>query len=156
MCKRHQVSPMTVRRAVNILVDQGVVDTVQGLGTFVKPLDLGSTVFRLDDVLFNDPSRVRIRLLAVRIVRAEQRVAERLRLQAGDRAIYLRRLLYLDEKPAYYHREYMVYDPARPIVEAEMEVTSLQGLFQGAGGKVIKRGELSVEAVLMSGEEAGC
>lgn len=154
LCKKYKVSSMTVRRAINILSDQGVVDTVQGLGTFVKPLNLGSTAFRLDDVLFSDPDRVRIQLLSVRIVRANERISGKLLLQDGEKTMHLRRLLFLDEEPAYYHQEYMIYDPALPIVESEMEVTSLQGLFQGVGNKLIRRGEMSVDAVLMSEEES--
>ncbi|MFN2217400.1 MAG: GntR family transcriptional regulator, partial [Anaerolineae bacterium] len=48
LCERYSVSPMTVRRAVNILVDQGVVIAEQGRGTFVKPLELGTAIFNLD------------------------------------------------------------------------------------------------------------
>ena len=36
LCSRYEVSPMTVRRAINILVDQGIVVTEQGRGTFVR------------------------------------------------------------------------------------------------------------------------
>ena len=45
LCRRYDVSPMTVRRSINLLSDQGVVNTAQGRGTFVKPLQLGQ--FRL-------------------------------------------------------------------------------------------------------------
>jgi hypothetical protein len=40
-CTQFNVSPMTVRRAVNILVERGLVSATQGKGTFVKPLDIG-------------------------------------------------------------------------------------------------------------------
>jgi len=36
LCRRYSVSPMTVRRAINILVDQGVVTAEQGRGTFIR------------------------------------------------------------------------------------------------------------------------
>jgi len=34
LCEHYRVSPMTVRRAINTLVDQGVVSVEQGRGTF--------------------------------------------------------------------------------------------------------------------------
>jgi GntR family transcriptional regulator len=37
LCKQYRISPLTVRRAVNVLLDQGVGHTVQGQGTFVRP-----------------------------------------------------------------------------------------------------------------------
>ena len=53
-----------------------------------------------------------------------------------------------------YHREYLVYDPSRPIVESELEVTSLKGLFEGTNNSFIKRSMLSIEATVLKGEEA--
>ncbi len=50
------VSPMTVRRAINLLAAQEVVSTAQGRGVFVKEVELGSAAFDLYDLkeLFND------------------------------------------------------------------------------------------------------
>ena len=48
----------------------------------------------------------------------------------------------------------MIYDPARPIVEAELEVTALRGLFDGAGSAILKRGKLRVEVCLLNDQEA--
>ena len=42
LCQRFGISPMTVRRSINLLADQGVVNTAQGRGTFVKPLALST------------------------------------------------------------------------------------------------------------------
>ena len=42
LCDRYGVSPMTVRRAINLLVDQGVVTTERGRGIFVKPMAMGT------------------------------------------------------------------------------------------------------------------
>ena len=53
-----------------------------------------------------------------------------------------------------YHREYLVYDPSRPIVESELEVTSLRGLFEGTGNSYIKRSVLSIEATVLKRDEA--
>ena len=37
---RFGVSPVTIRRAVNLLLDRGLVSTTQGKGTFVRSLDI--------------------------------------------------------------------------------------------------------------------
>jgi GntR family transcriptional regulator len=39
-------------------------------------------------------------------------------------------------------------------VEAEIDVTSLQGLFANADNTLLKRGELTIESTLMNEEEA--
>jgi GntR family transcriptional regulator len=102
--------------------------------------------------LFNDPAMA-VKLLDARIVAADERTARKLNLKVGVKTIYIRRLLTVDDEPAFYHREYLIYDPTRPIVEAEMEVTTLQGLFDGTGSAMLKRGELNVETCLLNEEE---
>jgi DNA-binding GntR family transcriptional regulator len=92
-------------------------------------------------------------LLEARIALADERVARKLAIPVRKRVIYLRRLLCQKSEPILYHREYLVYDPARPLVEAEMEVTSLQGLFEGAGGSILKHGDLTIETTMMNEEE---
>jgi GntR family transcriptional regulator len=155
LCQSYQISPMTVRRTINLLAREGVVSTVQGRGTFVKALELGRAAFDLQELqdLFDD-SAMAVRLLDARIVSADERTARKLDLTVGDKAIYIRRLLTISNEPAFYHREYLIYDPTRPIVEAETEVTALRGLFDGTGSAMLKRGELSVEACLLNEEEA--
>ncbi len=156
LCHRYGISPMTVRRSINLLADQGVVSTAQGRGTFVKFLELGTAVFDLQDLqnlLGREPEGA-IKLLDVRVVSADERTARKLDLPAGATAIYIRRLFSRDDGPVFYHRAYLVYDPTRPIVEAEMDVTSLQGLFANAANSLLKWGQLTIEAALMNAEEA--
>ena len=155
LCRSYHVSPMTVRRTINMLAEEGVVSTARGRGTFVKPLELSHAAFDLRELqeLFNDP-RLAVRLLDARIIAADERTARKLELEVGQKTIYIRRLLSLDDEPALYHREYLIYDPARPIVEAELEVTALPGLFDGGGSAILKRGRLQVKVCLLNEEEA--
>ena len=156
ICKRYKVSPMTVRRAINVLLDQGVVTTIQGRGTFVKGLELGSSTFDLNELqnLFRDKEQTRVKLLEARILSANGHVAEKLDIQAGNRVIYVRRLLLKNGEPVLYHQEHLLYDPRRPIVEAELDVTSLHGLFSGTGETDIKKGSLTIKSALLTQEEA--
>jgi len=156
LCERYGVSPMTVRRAINLLVDQGVVVAEQGRGTFVKPVAMGAATFQLAELqnLFNDPEHTSVQLLESRIISADERVSRKLAIAEGQRIIYIRRLLRQDGVPALYHREYLIYDPLRPIVESELEVTALQRLFSGTSQSLLKHGEISIEATILTGEES--
>jgi GntR family transcriptional regulator len=150
------VSPMTVRRAINLLAAQDVVTTAQGRGVFVKEVELGSAAFYLYDLkaLFNDEAGTTVKILEARFVPADERVSRKLQIDPGSRAIYIRRLLLLFGEPAFYHRGYLIFDPARPVIESELEVTDLKGLLQGSGSALIKFGELHLEATLLNEEEA--
>jgi DNA-binding GntR family transcriptional regulator len=155
LCDRYGVSPMTVRRVINILADQGVVIAEQGRGTFVKPLELGTATFGLDELqeLFRE-GQTTVNFLEARITSATGRTASKLAVVVGDRLVFIRRLILQRERPIFLHREYVVYDPKRPLIEAEMEVTALRGLFDGGRGSDLKRGDLTVEATVLTEEEA--
>jgi DNA-binding GntR family transcriptional regulator len=155
LCERYGVSPMTVRRVINILVDQGVVIAEQGRGTFVKPLELGTATFDLDRLrqLFREGQST-VKLLEARITSATKRTARKLDIQIGGRTVFIRRLIFRDEEPILLHREHVIYDPTRPIVEAEMEVTALRGLCSGGGESDLKRGDLAIDVTTLTVEEA--
>lgn len=79
LCRTFGVSPMTVRRSINLLADQDVVSTAQGKGTFVRRVQFGAAAFdlrELQDLLRNDATT--IKLLDARIVTANQRTAGKL------------------------------------------------------------------------------
>lgn len=156
LCERYGVSPMTVRRAINILADQGVVTAKQGRGTFVKPLELGTATFDLGKLqqLFRDERQSTVKIMEARITPATERTARKLAIKIGDRTVFIRRLIFQDDETVLLHREHVIYDPARPIIEAEMAVTALRGLFSGAGGSDLKRGELAIDATVLTQEEA--
>jgi DNA-binding GntR family transcriptional regulator len=156
LCERYGVSPMTVRRVVNILADRGVVIAEQGRGTFVKPLELSTATFDLDRLqqLFRNEGQTRVKLSEVRITSATERTARKLAIEVGDRIVYIRRLILRGEQPVLLHREHVIYDPTRPIIEAEMEVTALRGLFSGGGESDLKRGDLTIDATVLTEGEA--
>ena len=156
LCERYSVSPMTVRRVVNILADQGVVIAEHGRGTFVKGLELSTATFSLDRLrdLFRGGGQSSVKLLEARITAASERTARKLAVEPGQRTVFIRRLIYQNEDPVLLHREHVVYDPTRPIVEAEMEVTALHGLFSGGGGSDLKYGDLTIDATTLTSEEA--
>jgi len=155
LCEQYEVSPMTARRALMTLVDDGLVTAERGRGTFVKPLVLGTATFGLESFedLFSG-QRTLVRFLAVKTMPATPRISRTLAIPAGDKVLSIRRLLLRDGEPVAYHREFLILDPLRPIVEAEMGITNLQGLFDGTGETMLKRGKLGIQATVLTEEEA--
>jgi DNA-binding GntR family transcriptional regulator len=156
LCEHHGVSRMTVRRAINVLVEQGLVIARQGQGTFIKPMQFWAATFGLGQLqnLTSDENGIRVKIMEASINLARGRVTRKMATKRGQRILFIRRLILSREKPVMYHREYLVYDPSRPIVESELEVTSLRGLFEGTGNSFIKRSVLSIEATVLKGDEA--
>lgn len=149
------VSPMTVRRAINILLDRHLVTTIQGKGTFVRTLELGEAVFRLRPIIeVLDDESVDLSLLEVRVMPADERTATILRCPVGGHTIHMRRVIGRAGLPLMYQLERIVYDERRPLVEAQLQITSLNGLLRSAPGQGMRRGDLAIEAVCIQAEEA--
>lgn len=155
LCREFGVSPMTMRRAISRLQSQGLVTGVKGKGTFARSLDLGDSVFRLDSLTgewLNGSAD--IRLLSASMTRADERVSAMLGVAPGARVIYLKRLVLYDGEPAMYHREYITYDPRRPLVESQLQLTSLHAFLDSGGAQRFPRGELTLTAVNLDEEGA--
>ena len=98
--------------------------------------------------------RADVRILEARIVAPSPRVCSKLAVVEGSRVIAIKRILSSDGEPVFYHSEYLVFDPMRPLVEAELGVTALQDLFSGAGGSGLKYGRLTLHASAFTEKEA--
>ncbi len=153
---RYGVSPMTVRRAISILLERGLVSTTQGKGTFVRSLDMGEAIFRLQEMtdLWADDASVEVLLLKARIIPANETVAKMLELAPGARIVYLRRLIKRSGVPLVYQLEHVVYDAHRPLVEAELQVTSLEGLLRSPLVVGMPSGRLTIQAVSLDADAA--
>jgi len=147
-CAEFGVSPMTLRRALALLGEHGLLSAEQGRGTFVRSPDLGGATFHLHQLTSQwlDGS-VDVRLLAASTARASERVAAVLQIPVGMRTVYLRRLLSLRGVPLAYHHEHVIFDARRPLVESQLGITSLEGLLQASGGDGFASGRLRIIAV---------
>jgi len=146
---------MTVRRALNILDSRGFISGVKGRGVFARSVDLADSVFRLDSLTGDwlDDS-AEIRLLTAAMTKADDKVAEMLAVTPGERVVFLRRLVSYDGTPAMYHTEYIRYDPRRPLVESQLQLTSLHAFLESGRARRFPRGELTLTAVALDKEAA--
>lgn len=154
--KQHGISIMTVRQAISLLLEQRLVERVQGSGTFVKPLTLTESRFDLDSIreIFRDPERTRVKVLRINLERADEKTAKILQLPRGERIIVIRRLLLRDDLPVMFHEGRIRCDPSRPLVEAELSLGPLSELFNGHAGSAAKKGELTVIPTVLGTDEA--
>lgn len=154
--KEQGISLMTVRQAIGVLIEQGLLDRVQGSGTFVKPLKLTESRFDLDSLreIFHDSQRTQVKVLQINLTRADARTSEMLQLPRNARVILIRRLLLRDGRPVMFHEGHIRCDPRRPVVEAELNLGPLSDLFNGQAGDTAKKGELSVMPAVLGEEDA--
>ncbi|MDR1921662.1 MAG: GntR family transcriptional regulator [Candidatus Adiutrix sp.] len=156
MSRSYGLSLMTVRQAIGLLVEQGLLRRVHGSGTYVRGPDWTQASFSLDGLLelLNDRDRVNIKILKAGISSAKPHTADALGLPEGAPLITLMRLVSHNGTPFLLNHAYLKFDPASPIVESELNVSSLSGLFSGQGNSFIKKAFLRVVPCLPSLEEA--
>jgi len=149
------VSLMTLRQALSVLTEQGLVYAEQGKGTFVRPLELSEATFKLEQLTDRwSDELVEVRLLAASTRPADDAVAQALCLPVATRTVFLRRLVLRDGRPIMYHVEHVLFDARRPLIETQLQITSLEGLLSPQGGVAIGQGELAMRAVNLDPEEA--
>jgi GntR family transcriptional regulator len=154
--KHYGLSLMTVRQAIGVLMEQGLLERVQGSGTFVKPLKLTESRFDLDSLreIFQDAQRTQVKVLQISLTTTDAKAAEMLQLAHNARVILIRRLLLRDGRPLMFHEGRIRCDPRRPVVEAELNLGPLSDLFNAQGGGTAKKGELSVAPAVLAEEDA--
>ncbi len=146
-CAEFGVSPMTLRKALTILSDRGLVTAEKGRGTFVRSVDLGDSAFTLEQLGGEDLDRsCEVQLLSAATIKANGQVATILTIPQGDRVVYLRHLLLNDKVPAIFHREYLVCNLQRPFSELLLQPVSLRGFLRSSRDRRSPRGEITLHA----------
>jgi GntR family transcriptional regulator len=155
LSKSFGISPMTVRRAIGLLTEEGLLKASQGRGTFVQSIEWQSSGFSLKplaDLISND-TNTKVKVLRINPVKADQKLAGILDLELGGWLIHVLRLLVRDGQPLLLQSGYIIYDPERPLLEAELDIVSLKGILSGSTNSVIKKGEIGIIPKIVSGDE---
>lgn len=155
LCAVYGVSRMTARRAVKLLSQDGVVFTENGRGTFVKAPELGAATFDLGSLRrLVDDEATTVKIGEARIVPASPRVSGKLGVEPESPVVAIKRIISSAGEPVLFHAEYLIFDPRRPLVEAEYGVTALRDLLANARGSGLKYGRLKLHASNLSETEA--
>lgn len=105
------VSRITVRRAISDLVEEGVLHSQQGKGSYVREskekrelIYVGS----FSDLTTASGKTPSVQILSNRIISADEKLAETFRIKHGDPVLKLQRLLFIDNQPfiievSYFH-----------------------------------------------------
>lgn len=155
LSREHGLALMTVRQAVGVLVERGLLERVPGRGTYVKELSWSGAPFFINGLV--DTVRApetRVTIIKSEVHRANAEVAAMLGIELGDSVIFLRRHIMADEEVLLAQDGYLLLDPRRPVVEAELEATYLTGLFTGSGQGLIKKASLTISPIILAEEDA--
>jgi GntR family transcriptional regulator, transcriptional regulator of bglA len=102
LIKKFEVSRNTIRKAINQLVNLGLVYQVQGSGMFLRDksvtdyINLGSLRGLTKDLT---SKIIETKILALDVVEADEVLAKQLRCEEGTKLYYIKRLRIVDKEP---------------------------------------------------------
>jgi GntR family transcriptional regulator len=135
LAKRHAVSRITLRQAVEVLVNKQILVRKQGKGTFVTAPAVRHDLRRLHGLLgslFSQAEGASARLLHYELRRPPSDVTKALRLQPGSEALSLERLYYIERKPVALTAAWLVPAVAA-LPRARAELTSTEDMMHAVG-----------------------
>lgn len=115
----HGVALGTMRRALDLLAEQGLVERIHGRGTFVRQGLAGSPMLRFFRFGQGDGEAPQSRILARDTVAAPAEVARALGVGRGEQVLRLKRLRSLGGQPVLHEEIWLPLPTFAPLVDAD-------------------------------------
>lgn len=157
LCQEYSLSRGTVRRAVDMLIDAGLLRREQGRGTFVSSPQLAPVFFRLsnfDEEMKGQGRKPSTKLLNLRELQANEEIAQNLQIPVGEKVIEIIRLRYADDTPAAYETRYLSVKTCPQLLEEDLENQPIHSLLIDKYNIPLVRAWYAIEARVLSPKEA--
>lgn len=153
LANEYSLSVGTVRKAIDVLVSEGILERQQGRGTFIRRPQFQSSLFRF--FRFQGVNGERLvpesRVLNVDVVEAPTAVSHALSLPPGSEVIRLVRLRLLEANPVLAEEIWLPKDLFSPLLRVDLnsEGPLLYPIYESLCGQVVASAEetLTAEAV---------
>jgi DNA-binding GntR family transcriptional regulator len=134
------ISRATVRQAIGSLVQAGVLEKIQGAGTFVKQAKIEQSVnvvYSFSQQLRGLELKLEDKLLNREIIYASEELAKQLQIRENSKVIYLHRLRFIDGEPFMISKAYVPYGLCPALLEDKLEASLYSLLVERYGLPVI-------------------
>lgn len=155
LCQIYSVGRNTIRRAISELVNDGVLRTVPGVGTFVVDTRLDKTaeyLFGFSQEMQFLGKKVTSRVLEATLIPADAFLSRRLQIQLGAEVVFLNRVRLMDEEPTAIERSYLPHELCPGILKYDFSVNSLYETLSTVYDKRPDHAEQVIEANLATAE----
>ncbi|WP_446222134.1 GntR family transcriptional regulator [Nocardia sp. IBHARD005] len=149
LAAEHGTSRNTVREALALLRDEGLIDRAPKLGTRVaaRKFDHGlDALLGLQETL-KGHGTVRNEVRAATTITAPAAVARRLELDPGDKVVYIERLRFLADLPLSLDLTYLAPDLGAEVLAHDLETTDVFVLLEQVTGRSLGAADLALEAI---------
>jgi GntR family transcriptional regulator len=144
-----RVSRNTVRDALALLADEGLVERLPGVGTTVVTAKYAHGLHRLAGLAetLHHHGEITNEVRTVSVVQPPAVVAGQLRVPAGQAVVYLERIRRLDGTPVSLDLTYLPYDIGAPLLAEDLAHQDIFVLIEQLTGERLGHADVSIEAV---------
>lgn len=110
LAEQYHVSRMTIRKAIDLLVEAGLLKRKHGSGTYIKDKDVhheNASLKGFVELMANTRHNVKSEVIAFSVIQCPLSIASKLRINSNERIFYSRRIRYVDNKPLIIEDSYM-------------------------------------------------
>jgi len=154
---RFDVSRITVRRAIQNLIQRGVLEIRRGLGTFVLSPKISQELTKLTGFVEDMDTHGRkasARVVSKSIVAANEMVARQLGISKGTRVMRIERVRLADSVPMSFDETYLPLEIGKKIVRNDLRVKPIFTLLEEKYGFSLTEAEYRLEAAAASAQVA--
>ncbi len=151
LCDKFKVSRGTIREALRLLYQQGILKREQGKGTFVTHSKIQQDAQKLmgfTELMKLHGKAAQAKLLEVTVKAPNSRVKQLLELKDGENIVKVQRLRFGDEEPLIIERSYFVHDIFKPLLQFNLENESIYELMYRETSMRLGVADQSIEGVL--------
>ncbi|MBX0319700.1 MULTISPECIES: GntR family transcriptional regulator [Shouchella] len=110
LVEKYQVSRVTIRQAIKLLVEEGILYSIRGSGTYVKTGKIEQDIYRLqgftEEMIYLNKQPAN-EILDFSMQEPTGKVRETLQLEDGEKVFFIRRLRLADGEPLILEETYM-------------------------------------------------
>lgn len=155
LCQEYSVGRNTVRHAISELVNDGILRTVPGVGTFVVDTRLDKTaeyLFGFSQEMQFLGKEITSQVVEATIIPADAFLSRRLQIQLGAEVVFLNRVRQMDGEPTAIERSYLPHELCPGILEYDFSEKSLYETLSTVYDKRLDHAEQVIEASLATPE----
>lgn len=150
------VSRITVRQAINELVQEGKLNKVQGVGTFVSR----KTIIQNLNSLYNFTNEMKklgneyfSKIVKMEEQKVSDNIANKLKINKNSKVVYLERIRYVENEPIMLEKTWFPYDGFNFLLEINIDKKGLYKTLDEDYGIVIDNALESIRATKLTDYE---
>lgn len=146
------ISRLTLREAVNALKNEGLINSIQGKGTFISGSidNIANTLnnnLGISEMIIASGYKPGVNRFEKKLVKADKSIAKRVGVEEGADVLVLKRIRTADDKPVVYSMDYLVPALSAQFLSITDENISIYSFLEEECGHQVGSGMAEIQPV---------